>query len=50
LFVVGDEQYLIQLNSPAIGYLKTLDVDGLPRAYLVLLAAGFNNRVNLLTS
>ena len=44
---IGNEQYLLKLNNITFSYVQMLDIYSLPRAYLVLFAAGFNNSVNL---
>lgn len=46
LIAIGDAQYFIQLNTAAFGRAQSLNLYGLARRHLVLLASGLNYRVN----
>ena len=46
LIAVSDQQHPVQLNLAAVFYFQTLDINGLSLGDFILLAAGFNNRVN----
>lgn len=47
LIIIGNEQYLIQLNSITLGHVQTVYIYNLTRGYLILFATGFDNSVNL---
>ena len=46
-FAFSDEQYLIEFNCIALGYIQAFNIYGLAGGHLILLAAGLNNSVNL---
>jgi hypothetical protein len=49
-FVPSDKQHPVELDCVALRHIETLDFYCLFRGYLILLAAHFDDSVNLLTS